>query len=70
MNRACRKTDIWILPQGALALVRPLTQRASEWVSEHAKDHSQWFGPAFIIEHRHLPELLNEMIEDGLHVTQ
>jgi hypothetical protein len=70
MNRPGRKSDIWILPQGALALVRPLTQRASEWVSEHAKDDSQWFGPAFIIEHRHLPELLNEMIEDGLHVTQ
>ncbi len=70
MNRPGRKTDIWILPHGALALVRPLTQRASEWVSEHAKDHSQWFGPAFIIEHRHLPELLNGMIEDGLHVTQ
>jgi hypothetical protein len=70
MSRADCKSDIWILPQGALALVRPLTQRASEWVSEHANDHSLWFGPAFIIEYRHLPKLLNGMIEHGLNVTQ
>jgi hypothetical protein len=69
MNRAGRKTDIWILPQGTLALVRPLTQRASEWVNQQANDHSQWFGPALVIEHQYLPGLLNGMIEHGLHVT-
>jgi hypothetical protein len=70
MNRSGRKTDIWILPQGTLALVRPLTQRASEWVSQHAKDHSQWFGPALVVEHHSLPRLRNGMIQDGLHITQ
>jgi hypothetical protein len=70
MNRPGRKTDIWILPQGTLALVRPLTERASEWVRQHAKDHSQWFGPALVIERHYLPGLLNGMIEHGLHVTQ
>ncbi len=70
MNPSARKTDIWILPQGTLTLVRPLTQRASEWVSQHAKDDSQWFGPALVIEHHSLANLLPGMIEDGLHVTQ
>ena len=70
MNRSARKTDIWILPQGTLALVRPLTQRASEWISRHAQDDSQWFGPALVIEHHYVPKLLNGMIADGLQVTQ
>jgi len=70
MNHPPRKTDIWVLPQGTLALVRPLTQQASEWISRHAQDDSQWFGPALIIEHHNLANLLPEMIEDGLHVTQ
>jgi hypothetical protein len=70
MNRAACKTDIWILPQGTLTLVRPLTQRASEWMRQHVQDDSQWFGPALVIEHHYLPNLLNGMIEDGLHVTQ
>ncbi|HEY7002288.1 MAG TPA: hypothetical protein VH330_11160 [Candidatus Udaeobacter sp.] len=70
MNRSTRKTDIWILPQGTLALVRPLTQRASEWVRQHAKDHSQWFGPALVIENHCLAKVRNGMIEDGLHVRQ
>jgi hypothetical protein len=70
MSRSSRKTDIWILPQGTLTLVRPLTQRASEWINQHLQDHSQWFGPALIIEHQYLANLLPGMIEDGLHVTQ
>ena len=70
MNRSTCKTDIWILPQGTLTLVRPITQRASDWIRQHVQDNSQWFGPALVIEHHYLANLLNGMIEDGLHVTQ
>ena len=70
MNRSACKTDIWILPQGTLTLVRPLTQRANEWISRHLQDHSQWFGPALLIEHHCIAKLLPGMIEDGLRVTQ
>jgi di/tricarboxylate transporter len=70
MNRPARKTDIWILPQGTLTLVRPLTQRASEWIGQNLQEHSQWFGPALLIEHHYVAKLLNGMIADGLHVTQ
>ena len=70
MNCSARKTDIWILPQGTLTLVRPLTQRASEWINQHLQDHSQWFGPALLIEHHFVPQLLTGMIADGLQVTQ
>ena len=69
MKRSAHKTDIWILPQGTLALVRPLTQRANEWIIQHVNDHSQWFGPALVVEYRYIPKLLNGMIQDGLHVT-
>ena len=70
MNSPIRRTDVWILPQGTLTLVRPVTQRASEWISQHLQDHSQWFGPALVIEHHYLANLLPRMIEAGLHVTQ
>jgi hypothetical protein len=58
------------LPQGTLTLVRPITQRASEWIGRHVQDNSQWFGPALVIEHHNLANLLPGMIEDGLHVTR
>jgi hypothetical protein len=70
MKRSGCKTDIWILPQGTLALVRPLTEKASEWIKRHAQDHSEWFGPALVIEHHCLANLRNGMIRDGLQVTQ
>jgi hypothetical protein len=70
MNRPARKTDIWILPQGTLSLVRPLTQRASEWIRRHVRDDSQWFGPALVIEQHHVAKLLPGMMQDGLLVRQ
>jgi hypothetical protein len=70
MNRSTHKTDVWILPQGTLTLVRPLTERAREWINQHLQDHSQWFGPALIIEHHCLANVIPGMIEDGLRVTQ
>ncbi|PYK49611.1 MAG: hypothetical protein DME20_06510 [Verrucomicrobia bacterium] len=69
MKRSAGKADIWILRQGTLTLVRPLTQRASEWISQHVQDDPQWFGPALVLEHDCLADLRNRMIEDGLHVT-
>ncbi|HEU0274610.1 MAG TPA: hypothetical protein VFQ83_08805 [Candidatus Udaeobacter sp.] len=68
MNNPTSKTDIWILPQGTLALVRPLTLKASDWIKKHLQDHSQWFGPAVVVEHHCVPKLLNGMIADGLQV--
>jgi len=70
MNHPARKTDFWILPQGTLTLVRPLTQRANEWIRRHARDDSQWFGPALVIEQCYVAKLLPGMIEDGLQITQ
>jgi hypothetical protein len=63
------KTDIWIVQQGTLALVRPLTERANEWIKDHTND-CRWFGPALLLEHRYTADLLSRMMEDGLHITQ
>src|SRR5256885_1946080 len=70
MKPSAGKADIRILRQGTLMLVRPLTQGASEWISQHVQDDPQWFGPALVLEHDCLADLRNRMIEDGLHVTQ
>jgi hypothetical protein len=70
MNRSTRKHDIWILPQGTLTLVRPLTQKASEWINQHAQGDSQWFGPALVIERDYVANLLDGMVQDGLQITQ
>ncbi len=70
MKRSAGKAGIWILRQGTLMLVRPLTQRASEWISQHVQGDPQWFGPALVVEHNYLADLVNGMIDDGLHVTQ
>jgi hypothetical protein len=64
---AC-KTDIWVVPQGTLVLIRPLTQKANDWIREHVDD-CRWFGPALLLEHRYVADVLYRMVEDGLHLT-
>ena len=70
MKSATCQIDFWVLVQGTIALVRPLTRGASEWISKHVPHQSQWFGPVLVLEHRYIAELLNRMIEDGLQVRQ
>ena len=70
MKSGSCQIDFWVLVQGTIALVRPLTRKASEWISEHLPHRSQWFGPALVLEHRYIAELLNRMVEDGLQVRQ
>jgi hypothetical protein len=70
MKSETHQIDFWVLVEGTIALVKPLTRGASEWISEHVPHQSQWFGPALILEHRYIAELLNRMVEDGLQVRQ
>ena len=62
--------DFLVLVHGTIGLVRPLTWAASEWIKKHAPSQSQWFGPALLLEHGYIPELLNRMVEDGLRVRK
>jgi hypothetical protein len=62
--------DFLVLVHGTIGLVRPLTWAASEWIKKHAPSQSQWFGPALLLEHRYIAELLNRMVEDGLRVRK
>jgi hypothetical protein len=70
MKSATCQIDFWVLVQGTIGLVRPLTRGASEWIREHVPHQSQWFGPALVLEQRYIAELLNRMAEDGLQVRQ
>ena len=70
MKSATCQIDFLVLVQGTIGLVRPLTRGASEWIREHGPHQSQWFGPALVLEHCYLAELLNRMVEDGLQVRQ
>ena len=70
MKRFPCKTDIWILPQGTISVVRPLTEKASEWLTQHFQNDSHWCGPALVVQHQCLADLLNQMTESGLRVTQ
>ena len=70
MKSATCQIDFWVLVQGTIGLVRPLTRGANEWIREHVPHQSQWFGPALVLEQRYIAELLKHMVNDGLRVRQ
>ena len=61
--------DIRVERHGSVALVRPQTAAAREWLAEHVEAGAQWFGGALAVEPRYLDALVEGLFEDGFTVV-
>lgn len=64
-----KRNDVIVWNAGSLTLVRPVTQRAEEWVKEHVQGDAQWYGDTLVVEPRYVEQLVNGMKADGLEVV-
>lgn len=58
--------DVLLENYGSIFLFRPMTQAATNWISEHVQNDAQWFGNALAVECRYARELAAGMANDGL----
>jgi len=64
------KNDVIVWNGGSgLMLVRPVTDRAEQWIKENVQEDAQWYGPALVVEWRYLEALVDGMRADGLEVV-
>lgn len=61
--------DITYTDHGSLALVKPETEAAQDWIDEHVDPNAQWFGDSLVVEPRYLENLLQGAVRDGLEVA-
>jgi hypothetical protein len=52
--------------EGTIWIFTPLSQAASEFLSEHIQEDAQYFGSSLCVEHRFVYELLIGIREHGL----
>lgn len=58
--------DFFVLNEGTIFLLIPLTDAASTWVDEHLPEDAQWFGNGVVVEHRYIADIVQGIVNDGL----
>ncbi len=52
----------------SISLLVPLTDAASAWIEDRVSEDRTYFGPALVIEHRYLADLVHGIEAEGLKV--
>lgn len=60
--------DFSVHNHGSIFLLRPHTERARNWISEHIPHDAYAFGEAVVVEHRYIAEIVRGIRTDGLKV--
>lgn len=60
--------DFYVENEGTIFLLRPISQAANDWVSEHIPADACFFGGAVVVEHRYIQDIVQGIKNDGLEV--
>lgn len=63
------RADAEIRIEETVALVEPLSHRATLWLKEHVAPDAQWWGNALVVEPRYVKQLARAMRDDGLRIV-
>ena len=63
-----RTVDFTVQNEGSIFLLRPHTQAAQDWISEHIPPDAQRFGNAVVIEHRYICDIVDGIRADAFEV--
>lgn len=58
--------DFEVRDEGTIWLLRPLTQKARNWIGEHLPADTTWLGDCVIVEHRYVTDILVGIMGDKL----
>ena len=61
-------TDFYLENHHSIALLRPISDAAREWVDEHIGENNgfQPYWPDVVIEHRYVADVVQGIVSDGL----
>jgi hypothetical protein len=65
-----RGPDFQLIRQSTICLLEPLTNAARAWVQDHISADATRFGPAIVVEHRGIAEIVTGIAVAGLSVDQ
>ena len=62
--------DFQLIRQSTIYLLEPLTDTARAWVEEHIPADATRFGPAIVVEHRYIADIVTGITVAGLSVDR
>lgn len=62
--------DFQLIEQSTIFLLEPLTDRGRAWVEEHIPAAATRFGPAIVVEHRCIADIVTGIAVAGLSVDR
>jgi hypothetical protein len=65
-----RVPDFQIIRQSTICLLEPLTDAARVWVQDHISAAATRFGPAIVVEHRCIADIVTAIAGAGLTVDR
>jgi len=66
LNAGLTTCDVLVYLDSSLSIVKPQTDGARDWISEHISEDAQWFAGGVVVEPRYLEDVVVGMREDGL----
>lgn len=67
MNKQPAVPDFYVVNEGTIFLLQPITPEAQSWIDEHIED-AFCFGSAVVCEHRYIADIVAGIQADGLRV--
>jgi len=62
--------DFQLICQSTISLLEPLTDAARAWAQDHISADTIRFGPAIVVEHRYIADIVTGIAIAGLTVDQ
>jgi hypothetical protein len=60
------KADFTVQNEGSIFLLRPHSQAAHVWITEHMSGGIQQFGSAAVIDYKYIYDVINSIQQEGL----
>lgn len=69
LAQAVDPKDFSVSYHGSISIIRPLTERAKDWVREYIPADAQRWAGGIAVEHRYVDGVVTGIINDGLTVA-
>jgi len=69
MANSVKDSDFIVSDHFTIFLLTPLTESATDWVSEHLPPDALRFGDSIAVEHRFIGDIIDGVQQDGLTIS-
>ena len=63
------QTDFTLIDHGSIAILKPESDDAKNWVDDYIDENAQWFANGIVIEHHYVHAIVEGIFETGMTIN-